>query len=217
MTDDDVVEVGDDAEKVPAESETVDEASDLDETSADSGQDVVETTPRGFTGRRSLTRLSPVRLATIIGLVAVLGLGGLCGWLGYRAYQARQAEQLRALFVQVGKQGAVNLTTIDFEHADDDVKRILDSATGEFYDDFEKRSGPFIEVVKKTRAKSVGTITEAGLESFNGDEGQVLVAVSVTTTNTASPAPQPPRFWRMRLGIQKFGDEAKVAKVDFVP
>jgi Mce-associated membrane protein len=195
---------------------TDDEASDLDAAPADAGQPAGDE-PRGSAGRLTLNTLSPVRLATIIGLVVVLGLGGLCGWLGYRAYQARESEQLRALFVQVGRQSAVDLTTIDFEHAEDDVKRILDSATGEFYDDFEKRSKPFIEVVKKTRAKSVGTITEAGLESVNGDEGQVLVAVSVTTTNTAAPGPQPPRSWRMRLNIQKFGDEAKVAKVDFVP
>lgn len=120
------------------------------------------------------------------------------------------------MFVEVGRQGALNLTTLDFEHADDDVKRILDSATGEFYDDFEKRSGPFAEVLKKTQAKSVGTITEAGLESVNGDEGEVLVAVNVKTTNKADPGEQPPRFWRMRLTVQKFGDEAKVSKVDFV-
>ncbi len=203
MTDDEVVE----------ESST-----DPDTGAAADAVDGAVVVPLPAAARRlPLSDASPVRLATIIGLVVVLGLGALCGWLGYRAHQARQAEQLRTLFVQVGKQGAVNLTTIDFEHADDDVKRILDSATGEFYDDFEKRSGPFIEVVKKTRAKSVGTITEAGLESVKGDEGQVLVAVSVTTTNTASPGPQPPRFWRMRLNIQKFGDEAKVAKVDFVP
>ncbi len=150
------------------------------------------------------------------GLVVVLVLGGLCGWLGYRAYQARQAEHLRAMFVEVGRQGALNLTTLDFEHADDDVKRILDSATGEFYDDFEQRSGPFADVLKKTQAKSAGTITEAGLELVNGDEGQVLVAVNVKTTNKSDPGEQPPRFWRMRLTVQKFGDEAKVSKVDFV-
>ena len=72
--------------------------------------------------------MSRVKLATILGLVTVLALGGLVGWLGWRAQESHEAEQQRALFVQVGKQAALNLTTIDFEHADDDVKRILDSA-----------------------------------------------------------------------------------------
>lgn len=200
MADDDVVdEISADAEAVAAQSD-------------DAPVETDGTVKRWL----SLSNLSPVRMATIGGLVVVLILGGLSGWLGYRAYQARQAEQLRAMIVEVGRQGALNLTTLDFEHADDDVKRILDSATGEFYDDFEKRSGPFADVLKKTQAKSVGTITEAGLESINGDEGQVLVAVNVTTTNRSDPVEQPPRFWRMRLTVQRFGDEAKVSKVDFV-
>ena len=72
---------------------------------------------------------SHVRLALIVGTVVVVALGGLVGWLGYRAYEARKAEQLHDLLVGVGRQGAINLTTIDAAEADKDVQRILDSAT----------------------------------------------------------------------------------------
>jgi Mce-associated membrane protein len=159
---------------------------------------------------------SHLRLATLIGLVVVVALAALVGWLGYRTYQSHQAEQQRALFVQVGRQGALNLTTIDFQHADADVQRILESATGAFYDDFAKRSKPFVEVVTQAQSKSVGTVTEAGLESENGDQGQVLVAVAVKTSN-AGAAEQAPRAWRMRISVQKVGVEAKVSNVEFVP
>lgn len=164
-----------------------------------------------------LSDLSPVRLATVVGLGIVVALVALCGWLGFQAHQAQQQSATRALFLQVGRQAALNLTTIDFAHVDDDVKRILDSATGDFYDDFEKRSAPFKDVVKKAESKSVGTITEAALESVTGDEGQVMVAVAVKTTSKAVKGEQEPRFWRMRINVQKFGSEAKVTKVDFVP
>ena len=103
-------------------------------------------------------RMSHVRLATILGLVAVVALAGLCGWLGFRAYESRKAADERNLFLQVGRQGALNLTTIDFAHAEADVQRILDSSTGTFYDDFQSRAQPFIEVVKQAKSKSVGTI-----------------------------------------------------------
>ncbi len=159
---------------------------------------------------------SHVRLAMTVGLAAVVALAGLAGWLGYRAYQARQAEQLKQQLVQVGRQGAINLTTIDFQHADADVQRILDSATDAFYDDFAERSQPFIEVVKQAQSKSTGTVTEAGLESMTGTEGQVLVAVTVQTSNRGAPEQQP-RLWRMRLTVKKVGDDAKVSKVEFVP
>lgn len=158
-----------------------------------------------------------VRLALVVGTVIVVALGGLAGWLGYRAHDAKKTDQLRELLVSVGRQGAINLTTIHFDEADKDVQRILDSATDAFYDDFAKRSQPFIEVVKQARSKSDGQVTEAGLESMTDNDGQVLVAVTVTTSNAGAPN-QPPRSWRMRLSVKKTGnDEAKVSKVEFVP
>lgn len=165
--------------------------------------------------RRPRSAIASLRTAVIVGLALVLGLAGVCGWLGYRAYQARVADQSRQLFIEVGKQGAINLTTIDYAHAEVDVKRILDSATGQFYDEFSSRSGPFVDVVQKAQSKSSGTVTEAGLESMSSDEGQVLVAVTVTTT-TGGAADLQPRYWRMRLTVRKADDGAKIAKVDFV-
>ena len=161
-------------------------------------------------------RMSHVRLATIVGLVLVVALAGLTGWLGFRTYQSHKAEEQRNLYLQVGRQGALNLTTIDWQQADANVQRILDSATGTFYDDFQKRAGPFVEVVKQAQSKSVGTIAEAGLESESDDGAQVLVAVTVKTSNAGAPE-QSPRAWRMRISVQKVGDDAKVSNVEFVP
>jgi Mce-associated membrane protein len=165
--------------------------------------------------RRPRSAISSLGIAVIVGLALVLVLGGLCGWLGYRVYQARAADQLRQQLIETGKQGAVNLTTIDYAHAEVDVKRILDLATGQFHDDFASRSGPLVDVVQQARSKSSGIVTEAGLESVDGDEGQVLVAVTVTSTSM-DIANQPPRYWRMRLTVRKTDDGAKIAKVDFV-
>jgi Mce-associated membrane protein len=161
-------------------------------------------------------RMSHLRLATIVGLVLVVALAVLTGWLGFRTYQSHQADEQRKLFLQVGRQGALNLTTIDWQQADKDVQRILDSATGTFYDDFQKRAGPFVEVVKQAQSKSVGTIAEAGLESVSDNGGQVLVAVTVKASNAGAPE-QAPRAWRMRISVLKVDDGAKVSNVEFVP
>lgn len=160
--------------------------------------------------------MSHVGLAMIAGLALVVALAALTGWLGFRTYQSHQADQQHKLYLQVGRQGALNLTTIDWEHADQDVQRILDSATGTFYDDFQKRAQPFVEVVKQAQSKSVGTIAEAGLESESADGAQVLVAVTVKTSNAGAPD-QAPRAWRMRISVQKVEDDAKVSNVEFVP
>ncbi len=187
-----------------AETETADEI-------ADEGDDEDE----GEVEAPAKPRMSHVRLATIIGLLMVLVLAGLTGYLGFRAYESRQAADDRNLFLQVGRQGALNLTTIDHEHADADVQRILDSATGSFYDDFQSRAQPFVEVVKQAQSKSVGTISEAGIASMSDNEAQVLVAVTVKTSN-AGAAEQEPRAWRMNITVQKVDEEAKVANVRFV-
>jgi Mce-associated membrane protein len=159
---------------------------------------------------------SHVRLATMVGLAVVLALAATVGWVGFRAYQSHQAQEQRQLFLQVGRQCALNLTTIDWQHADADVQRVLDSATGQFYDQFSKRKQPFIEVLKKAQSKSVGTITEAGLEADSGDKAQVLVAASIKTSNLGADD-QPPREWRMRISVEKSGDEVKISNVAFVP
>jgi Mce-associated membrane protein len=36
-------------------------------------------------------------------------------------------------------------------------------------------------------------------------------------TSTSASAAQDPRAWRMRITVQKVGDGAKVANVEFVP
>jgi Mce-associated membrane protein len=186
---------------------------DVKEEAASDAADPPEHDPRS---KRWWPRLPPPRLALVIGLVMTAALAALLGVLGVRAHHAHQSAQLRALYLQVGRQGAVNLTTIDWHHADDDVQRILASATGSFYDDFNQRSAPFVEVVKKVQSISTGTVTVAGLESSTDTDAQVLVAVNVETTTSEAPQ-QTLRAWRMRISVQKVGNDVKVSNVEFVP
>src|SRR5699024_5995917 len=65
---------------------------------------------------------SQVRAVMAMGLAIIVALGVLVGWLGFRVYQSHKAEVQRELFVQVARQGALNLTTVDWEHADRDVQ-----------------------------------------------------------------------------------------------
>lgn len=152
----------------------------------------------------------------VLGLILLALLGGVAGWLGYRGHQAHEAQAQRTMLLQVARQSAVNLTTISYADTGGFVQRMLDSATGKFRDDFQQRSQPFVDVVKQAQSNSVGTVTEAALESESDDSAQVLVAVSVTTSIGAAPQGEP-RHWRMRIGVAKVDDSAKVSSVVFVP
>lgn len=162
--------------------------------------------------QQRLPRFSPVVAA---GLVLVAAVGALVGWLGFRAHQAQEGQALKNLYVQTARQAALNLTTISYTEADTDIRRILDSSTGAFREDFQRRSEPFVAVVKQARSKSEGTVTEAGLESVTGDGAQVLLAVSVRTSLAEAPA-GPPRNWRMRISVAKDGAGARISNVQFV-
>ncbi|BBZ51962.1 Mce protein [Mycobacterium heidelbergense] len=167
---------------------------------------------------RATPRLSHPAAALVASAAVVAALAGLAGWLGHRAYEAHEANAKRELYVQVARQGAVNLTTINYTEVDADVQRILDSSTGAFRDDFEQRSKPFVEVVKAAQSKSEGTITDAGLESERGDSAQVLVAVAVKSRTAGGE--EAPREWRMRIEVRSVGPDARDAKVSnvvFVP
>lgn len=185
---------------------------DVEESAPEAAAGDGESAPTAKSGKH----VSPVRRTTLFGLAVVVALGGLTGWLGFRAHQSQHAQSQRSQFLQVARQGALDLTTIDWQHADADVRRILDGATGEFYDDFAKRSQPFIDVLRQAKATTVGKITEAGLESETPGSAQALVAVSVQTSNAGESDPIP-RAWRMRITVQKVGDQIKVSNVGFVP
>ena len=195
----------------PVDADALDVDDNVEDSAAESAADDADTAPPAPTKGP----VSAPRRATLFGLAVVAALAVLVGWLGFHAHQSHQAQVQRSQFLQVARQGALNLTTIDWQHADADVRRIMDGSTGEFYDDFAKRSQAFIAVLKQAKASSVGTITEAGLESETADTAKALVAVSVQTSNAGVPE-QVPRAWRMRIDVKKVGDQVKVDKVGFV-
>ena len=203
-----------DAESVDAESvigtDQVDGESSAEDIDAEDDTD-------HDTKRRVRKWVSSIPGPIAVGVATIVALLGVGGWLGFRLHQDDQVRAQRNLYVQVARQTAINLTTIDYTEVDADIKRVLDSATGAFHDEFQNRSQPFVEVVKKVQSKSEGTISEAGLLSYTKDQAQVLVAVAVKTSMAAAPPDQEPRRWRMRLTVDKTGDSAKVSNVEFVP
>jgi hypothetical protein len=117
-------------------------------------------------------------------------------------------------YIDAGETVALALTTIDYRTVDRDVQRVLDNATGIFYDNFKSRSAEFTQVVLDAKSTSTGTITESRLDSADAGQVRVFVAVNVTTTNDGRP-PLPPRDWRMVITVQKVGEAYKASNVEF--
>lgn len=163
-------------------------------------------------GRSVALRIALFALLAVLALLIGLGV-----WMSHDVSQERRADEHRQMVVEVARQAALNLTTIDHASVDTAIRRIIESSTGPFHDDFESRSDVFARAVVQAQSKSEGSVTEAGLESQDGEDSQVLVAVAVKTSIAGVQEPQP-HAWRMRVTVTESGDQsAKVSNVQFVP
>jgi Mce-associated membrane protein len=161
----------------------------------------------------------PTRL--LIGTVAVLGvlvLALLAATVVVGAQvvanHAMASDQQDA--VAAARQQTVNLTTMSFQTADEDARRLLAGSTGRFHDDFSQRVQSFTDTLKQVRAVTSGQVTETGMERVSGDTVAVLVAATAEVKNTAAPAGTS-RDYRMRVTVQRTDGDWLVSGVEFVP
>jgi Mce-associated membrane protein len=174
-----------------------------------------EPTPRRLRVPRvaGLSRLAmPLAVATIVVTCALLGASG---WMLWHHHTATAERQQRAAYVAAARQGVINLTSLDFNHAQEDVQRVLDSGTGEFRDEFQRVAGDFASVVKDSKAVTQGTVKAAAVESMSKDSAVVLLLGNERITNSAG-AKNDPRVFRFRVTVTRDGDQLKISKVEYV-
>ena len=148
-------------------------------------------------------------------IVAICALLGASGWMLWHHHNAMEERERSAAFIATARQGVINLTSLDFNKAKEDVQRVLDSATGEFRDDFQRRADDFASVVKDSKAVTEGSVAATAVESMGKDSAVVLVLANERVTNLAGAKDQP-RTFRFRVSVVRDGDELKVSKVEFV-
>ncbi|OSC41560.1 hypothetical protein [Mycobacterium decipiens] len=169
---------------------------------------------RRFRLRLQLPRLSTIAKAAAI--VIICGFAGISGYIVLQHDEATERQQRAAAFAAGAKQGVVNMTSLDFNNAKEDVQRVIDSSTGEFRDDFEHRAADFTKVVEQSKVVTEGTVHAAAVESMNEHSAVVLVAATSRVTNSAG-AKDEPRAWRLKVTVTEDGGQYKMSKVEFVP
>lgn len=190
-----------------AENDATDDTDDAED--ADLPQAHAEAAPR----RRWLRWRTIAAGLVIVAICALLAVTGLMLWQHQRveALRAHHAEM-----VDAAKSGVMALLSIDYNHAQADVQKVIDQSAGTFKNDFTKGAQDFVTTAEQAKAVTVGTISAAALQSDNGDSGVVLLAASSQVTN-ANGAKQDPRAWRMSVTVTRDGDKWKMSNVEFVP
>jgi Mce-associated membrane protein len=189
-------------------------SADSSDDPEDSGEDIdAEPTRRR---RLKLPRIGVKTIAAALVVLLSLGLLGLGGWMVWHHQQVAAEQQRSAEFAAAARQGVVTLMSLDFNHAEDNVKRILENTTGDFRKDFEGQADEFIGVAKQSKVTTQATVNSTAVQTMTKDTATVLVAVTTNVSNAASKE-QEPRSWRLRVDMARDGGQLKLAKVEFVP
>ena len=164
----------------------------------------------------------PVVAATLLVLLS-LGLLGFGGWKLWQLHQMNVAQQQqqdqehrKAEFAAAAAQGVVNLMSLDYQHAKEDMQRIVDGTTGDFKKDLEASANEFLKVARSAKAVSKATVTATAVQTVTKDTATVLVAANTKVSNAASKDQQP-RAWRWTVDVVRDGGQIKLAKVEMVP
>ena len=198
--------------------EDAEDAEDDDESAKD-GEDEPEVAARPSLRdrlRRAARSLKLSMIAKVAAILLILGFSGLSGYFVWQHHQATDREHRSAAFIAGAKSGVVNMTSLDFKKAKEDVQRVIDSSTGEFRDDFQQRAADFTKVVEQSKVVTEGTVNAAAIESMDEHSAQVLVSATSRVTNSAG-ARDEPRAWRLRVTVTEEDGQYKMSKVEFVP
>jgi Mce-associated membrane protein len=169
-------------------------------------------------GRRRRSRfLSRSAIGKTVAILLICAFAALSGLMIAQHHKSTQRQERAAVFVAGAKRGVVNMISLDFSKAKEDVQRVIDSSTGKFRDDFASQAAEFTKTVEDSKAVTEGTVTAAALVSMDDHSALVLVAATSRVTNLPAGKEQQPRAWRLKVTVTEDGGQYKMSKVEFVP
>lgn len=201
----DVFEQLRDAETEDAElAETPDDSADPDSSEAVVTEEAVVPKSKRRVGLTAL----------VCGLLFALLVSGL-GYLGWRQYEQYRVTEASEAGLQAAKDYAVVLTTLDAKNIDENYRKSLDGATGEFKDAYSQGANQLRQVLIDNKASGTGIVVAAAVKSATPDKVEVLLFVDQSITNAANPSPRIDRN-RIDMTMERSGDRWLASKVEIL-
>jgi Mce-associated membrane protein len=156
-------------------------------------------------------------VATVATIILIICFAGVSTYMVLQHRDTTRHQQREAAFVAGAKNGVVNLISLDFNRAKEDVQRVIDGSTGQFKTDFQQRAGDLITVVTRSKTITEGRVNAAAIESMERNSAVVLVSATSQVTNSPPGRDEPPQIWRLRVTVADVGGQYKLSKVEYVP
>ena len=138
----------------------------------------------------------------------------------WERHETTERNQRTANFVAGARQGVVNMFSLDFNRAKEDVQRVIDSSTGQFRDDFQQRAKDFTTVVEQSKVVTQGTVNAAAVQSIDGNSALVLGGAASPSRDRhrrGRPKTNDGANWRLKVTVTDDGGQYKMSKLEFVP
>jgi serine/threonine-protein kinase len=145
----------------------------------------------------------------------------LIGGIGFAASQfARDAPVPPSTpqwqpYVDAAKGFAQGLVSVSADSIDQDIARTLNGTTGAFHDKLSDGAADLKRKIVGDGTKTVATVTDAGIQTFDDDKAVVLVSVNTKTTNNTN-APRQDAVQRLAVTMVSTPEGYKASSVEFV-
>lgn len=150
-------------------------------------------------------------MATVGSALAVMLVVGLL--LGWQSWQRHEITQARQEAQSAAVSYAEILTSIDYNHVDENFKEVLDGATGEFKAQYLQSSVELRQLLIENKATAHGVVKDSRVLESSKDNAVVQLDVEQTVSNTKLSAPRLDRS-RMTMTMEKLDGRWLASKVD---
>lgn len=142
-------------------------------------------------------------------------IAGLIGAMTWSHHVAQTAKDHAATAAAVARQGVIDVMSLNFVNAEEDVQRIVDNATGKFKQDFQGQQYLLVKQLIESKVVAHVTVTGVAVESATDDSAVVLVATTSQAANAKS-AQQPPKRFRVVVTLAKDQGRLKISQLAYL-
>lgn len=163
--------------------------------------------------RRRTLHWRPVAAGlTALAFCLLLGVGSAMTWSHHVAQTHRHQKEHAA---QVARQGVIDIMSLNFVNAEDDVQRILDHTTGAFKQEFQGQQYILVRQLIESKVVTHVQVTGVAVQSASDDSAVVLVAATSQAANVKEAHPEPKRF-RIVVTLSKDQGQLKISQLAYV-
>jgi Mce-associated membrane protein len=134
--------------------------------------------------RRPARPLEPVLTTAWVLVLAAVVFAAWSGWSWLSAPRVSADAQARDQALRAGQQAVLNLNTLDYRRAGQDLRLWEQSSTGSLHREIATGLAAFEHQIRQAQTVSTGRILDAALSGMNARSGtaRIIVALQITVT-----------------------------------